>query len=155
MAYPRFRKSRAHKSVRITSGDLTLNNASFTVIAGTLLAVEAQVGDDLIASLSARCGAEAVTLQLDAATIVASAITNHFGIGGGGTGTSAWYRNSGDTVIMGIGGDTKPYTVQSGDIVSGLVTVQLVFKATANKTLYANSNTPLDFWIKNLGPADD
>lgn len=167
MSYPRFLRSRQAKTERRTSGHVTLNGTTWAQVDSTNLShtiTEVQVGDLLMASVSAFWGNEAVEGLMDAATIVSSTITNVFSIGtssaSDGTGQAAWRGPSG--VYMPVGGSAF-YVVQAGDLSSGSVTVAVIARTytASNKTLRSGTGTvagtaanqePIQFTVVNLGP---
>jgi hypothetical protein len=130
-----------------TSGNLTLNNTSWTnVDTGLDLTVAAEAGDVVTLDLSAIVGGEGVNLYMTAATIVSAAVVNR--ITDGAFGIPSWGAYT--TYVPAAG--AYQYTVQSGDIEDGNVTFRLQYQTgtAANKTLYANSNTALAWGVVNL-----
>ena len=159
MAYPRYRAARAHKVFTRSTGDLTLNSttwADLPTIGTTWDAVlAAQTGDVIECGVSAFWNAEAVVGHLDVATIVSAAAVNYFATAGGasGYGVPNW---AGIANAQSNAGGPYLYTLVAADISSGTVTLRLRYRTSAasNKTLYAQSILPLQFYAKNLGPAD-
>lgn len=139
-------------SVKITSGDLTLNNTSWTNTGITDITVAASTGDVVEASISGRWGNQSVTSGLDVATIVSASPVNYLGTGGSGTafGPSGWVGNSG--VLTDIGASIL-YTVQAGDISGGNVTFRIRYRtgSAVNKGLFASADTPFQWSVKNFG----
>lgn len=142
---------------RRTSGDVTLttNNTWMDVDTGIDLTVAASTGDVLEVGFSGYCGgSEAVTLYMDAHTIVSATPTNSIANGAAvsdsNDGVSAWrfpastIHNSGGTVM---------YSVQAGDISGGNVTLRLRGKpaSTTDRVLSASTARPLAWHVKNLG----
>jgi len=160
MGHPRYRLARAHKVTTRSAGNLTLNSTNWAnVDTGLDITLAAQAGDVLEASLSAVVDANAVILYLDVVTVVSAAPVNSFGKKGAVTaaplpaGVSSWYCAA--SVLTMVGAPIH-YTAVAGDLASGLVTLRLRYAtATAtNRILNADSNVPVEFCVKNLGPAD-
>jgi hypothetical protein len=166
MAYPRFRKARAHKMLRRSTGtNITLNSTSIAEVAaatngpgagGFDLALPAAVGDVLAWGFNGLIGLESVTASIDIYTIVSAARVNPFGSGlsassASTAGPSAWYCEAGRYAQL--AGEAL-YAVQAGDIVSGVVTCRPYYVQTtaSNRTLFTNANNGLQMWLKNLGP---
>lgn len=142
---------------RRTAGDYLLNNnGAFAAVDATNLnlTVAAASGDILEITLLGRYGADAVNAFLDVATIVSGSAV-HWVSGGSGAsgdfGIAGWLGLSG--LQQAFGGPAF-YTVQSGDISGGNVTVRLMCRTSAatNKTLRAGTgqNDALFFSVKNL-----
>lgn len=151
MAYPRFRRARTHKKVSLSSGNVTVNGTSFAGVTGVSdIVLPALVGDDIEVGALGLWGAEGVHARLDVATIVSAAIVHYFV--NGTDGNVAWIGLSGVTSSFGGG---SVYTIQSGDLASGTVTLRLVAKtdSSTNKTFQAGTNDPFIWWAKNLGPS--
>lgn len=158
---PAYLLAKQIKKARRTSGNITLNSANWAnVDTGLDLTLSnVSTGDQLVAGLTAFSSNEAVTAYLDAVTLVSSTPTNSFGKAGavettpGVTGVQSWLLING--VYTSVGAPAL-YTVVSGDIVSGGVTVRLRYAtATAsNKTLYASTNNPFEWFVMNLGQLD-
>lgn len=159
MAYPRFQRSRDHKMFTRTAGSLTLNSttwANLPTIGTTWDSVlVAETGDVVQVGLSALWGTEAVLGCLDVWTIVAAAAVNAISGAGGasGEGVQGWRGASGTAFPIGA---SPMYTLLSGDISSGTVTLRIRYRTgtAADKTLFGATNNPLHFWARNLGPAD-
>lgn len=141
-------------TARRATGNLTLNSTSWANLPslGTLtLAV--QTGDIIQVGLSGRFSSENVWGFLDVATIVSAAVVNSL------SGVAESANNEGITGWSGVAGSIHSnigspvlYTIQSGDISSGTVTLQIRYRTltAANKTLLADSNRPLTFWARVL-----
>lgn len=102
----------------------TLSSSTFTVITGTVT-VTASAGDTLACSLSGLVdNSSAGLVAFDAATMVSGSPVNWFSTGGSSHtgGVGAWRCNLGNYEPM---TGTALYTVQSGDVVSGQVTVRI------------------------------
>lgn len=159
MARPRFRQSRMHKVTRRTSGNLTLNSTNWAnVDTGLDITLDAQVGDDIEVGINALAGTEAQILFLDVVSLVSAAPVNSFGKQGAVTtapapnGIAGWRGAASMETVL---GSPVHKTLVAGDISSGKVTLRLRYSVPGNKTLYADgTNWTLEFWAKNLGPAD-
>jgi len=157
MSYPRYRRARAHRFTKKTSGNTTYNSASWGTLDAALdLSIEAQLGDTIEVAVSATWGAEAVNCRLDVCTLVAGAPVNYFGGAvepATGDGVGAWYGKTGE--VSAIGGPAW-YTIQAGDLENGRVTLRLRARCDSAtlKTIFSNANLPLHVAAKNLGPAD-
>ena len=147
-----------HKFIRNLS-TLTLNSTSWAnmpTIAS--LTIPAAVGDVLEALVETNVDTAASAVFLDAVTEVGGTPTNSFGTGGAaltsttGDGVRGWVLpvNVSDRIS-----GSAFYTVQSGDISGGNVTVRFRYKtsiATA-RSIYGDSTAGSFFSVKNLGPA--
>jgi hypothetical protein len=157
MAYPRFRRARAHKFVTKTGGNYSTTSTTYvSVDTAADLTLDAQAGDVIECGLSAIAtdASATVALSVDAATIVSNAIVNYVsGAGSTGGGVMAWSIRLGD---FHTAAGSAMYQLVSGDIASNLVTVRLIYKASSatGRGLQANATNPLHFWAKNLGPVD-
>lgn len=139
------------KRLTYTGGDITLNNTSWTTLSATEVVLSnVEAGDMIEATLSVLSGNQAVHSYLDVATWVSSAIVNRFS--GGSDGVQAW---RGFASSFSFSGGSVMYPLVSGDIVSGSVTLRLAYKTdvASNRTLSANTTTPLNFSVKVLGRA--
>ena len=92
---------------------------------------------------------------LDAATIVSGSPVNYVSMGAGGAshqGVTGW-RGGNDTSVNLESGTLVFYTVVSGDISAGTVTLRLRYRTTtaANKTLFAQSNVNFQWGVVNFG----
>lgn len=115
------------------------------------ITVAAATGDVVMVGVSGRSTNEAGYLFLDAASMVSGSPVNYIS---GGTGSSegvqAWQMNNLSTDYRGFGGSVL-YTLASGDISSGNLTLRLFFKyATTARGFALSSNDPLHFWVVNL-----
>ena len=158
MAYPRFRRARAHKVGRRTTGNVSITSSTWTNLDNGLdIALEAQVGDLIEVGINGLWGAEAVTGYLDVVTVVATVPVNQVSSGAAETGTS-----EGAVGWTGVSGSVSPvsgslmYSIVNGDLASLVVTLRIRVRGSSAsaKTVYANTNEPFQFWAKNLGPAD-
>lgn len=159
MAYPRFQRARDFKFFNRTAGDLTLNStvwADLPTIGTTWDAtLAAQVGDVIEAGMTGVWNTDVVFSYLDAVTVVGGAVVNHFGTSAAsGSGVESWRGNT-SSQFDPIGGSIY-YALVAGDISAGTVTVRPRFRTSAaiNKVLYASSLNPLQWRVRNLGPAD-
>ena len=157
MAYPRYRRARNHKNTSRTAGSVTINGTAWADLPGVGsamdLTVDASAGDVIEAGVNLRWGSEAVIAYLTPWTINNGVVTNPFVAGGvGGGGAAGWHGPSG--VLNPVAGSVH-YTLLSGDIYQGTVTVRLRARtdSAVNKTIAAVSDIPLLFSVKNLGPA--
>ena len=164
MAYPRFQRARSFRQIIRTTNasagdDYTVASATYVALDATNISItlEAQVGDCLEVGASLRwehsINNEAF---VDAYTIVAGAPVNL--ISGASThGVQAWYGGASTTPqVNGCGGSVM-YTVVSGDLSSGQVTIRPYARlatATPVRVIYCRTIMPFHFWVKNLGPAD-
>ena len=158
MAYPRYQAARAHKSFTRTAGNLSLNSttwADLPTIGTTWDAVlAAQTGDVIEAQINVATGNQAVACYLDVVTVVASTATNHFAAGGAtGTGVPSW---TGQGALYDFVGGSWCRTLVAADISAGTTTLRLRYRtaSAAVRTLFATTDNPFQFTVKNLGPAD-
>ena len=154
MAYPRYQAARAFKFFTRSAGSLTLNSTTYADLPtigttwDTVLA--AQAGDVIETSLTGLWGSEVVEGYLDLASIVSAAVVSYWG---GATTGGAYYGAAGSN--MPIAGSYRR-VLTAADISSGTVTLRPRYKTVtaANKTLFANADHPLQFYVGNHGPAD-
>lgn len=157
MSYPRYRRARAFRTAKKTSGNTTYALATWgNLDAGLDQTIEAQVGDVIEYAVSGTWGAEAVNCRLDVCSLVGGAPVNYFGGAvepATGDGVAAWYGKTGE--ISAVGGPAW-LTVQAGDLAGGKITLRLRARCDSAtlKTLFSNANLPLQIAAKNLGPAD-
>lgn len=152
MASPRFRLGRAHKKATRTAGNITLNSTSWTAVnSGLDITLAAQVGDDLEFLFDADVETASPTAFFTVGTLVSAAIVNQ--AGSANYGPSGWAARASQEERKNC---KYIYTVVSGDLSGGTVTCRLLYKTSTatNRTLYADTDTPLLFAVKNLGPAD-
>lgn len=137
----------------LTSGNVTVANGTLTQL-GSDLTVAASAGDRLRAEISCLVnGGSAIPVQFEVATRVASADVNYFSSGNGTSlnpgGVPAWYVE--DSNFNGPRGGGY-YTVQSGDISGGNVTVRLyAFAAGGTRAVVASAVYPMSWSLTNLG----
>lgn len=143
-------------SAKRTSGDIVFNNASTTAWndfpVSMDLVLAAAAGDVIEVGATALWNNEAPIVVLDVATIVSGAPVNYFSTaaGTGDWGIGAWlsFPSGG---YMPLGGGAQ-YTLVSGDISGGNVTLRIRYRigtANTNKTLLADANFPFQWWAKN------
>jgi hypothetical protein len=143
----------ASGSASSSGADYTLNNVAWTNVdtALDILLNGVQVGDVIEVSLNTRWNNENVFGRLDVATIVSGSSVNYFSSGTGtplGDGIFGWTGQNSLYIYLGA---PFRYTLQSGDISSGTVTLRLRYQTAtaANKTLV---RAPIRFMAQNLGP---
>lgn len=158
MGYPRFRRSRAHKFSRRTSGNIAIVNAAWQDIAVDLdIVLEAQVGDTIEVGVTGSWMGEALNGYLDVVTRVNGVqVSNISGVTESGTseGVTGWYGLP--SAWSPVGGSVMN-TLVAGDIsANGLVTLRLRGRTNAagTKSIAATAAIPFQFWAKNLGPMD-
>jgi len=149
--YARFKRS---------AGSLTLNSNGVWVDLPTIgttgdLTINASTGDVVEFALCALFSNEAVEGFLDAVTVVGGVVTNSFSLDGAPSNAA-----SGILSYRGIGSRFEPLggsffrTLAAGDISAGTVTVRVRYRtgSAANKTLFATTDNPFEYWIRNHGP---
>lgn len=161
MAYPRFQMARGFKFARRTSGNLTFSATAWANFdTGLDLVLAASVGDVIEATAGFVTNAGSTDSYLDVATIVSAAVVNTFSMLGpenaGSNGIAAWW--SPGSLTTPCGGPVH-YTIASGDIAAGQVTLRLRVRCTSAtaKIYYAADGitAPYFHWAaKNLGPVD-
>lgn len=144
-------------SQRITDGNLALNvnTAGAWVIVkrvdGTTpvqLAVAAAVGDWVEVDMS---GIRVGSAQVDEAVIVAGSAVRYLSTNTATPSTDGdvgWYGASGFI----LRGGARGFTVASGDISGGTVTIALVFKSVGTGAITASTGDVFYWVVKNLGP---
>lgn len=140
-----------------TSGTITVNGTSWANLdTGLDLAITAATGDIIQVGISAAWNSEAVNAGLDVVSLVSAAPVNSLATGAtpsdSNHGIAGWFGGSG---VVATPGSSVMYTLQSGDISGGTVTLRLRVRTltAANKTLNATAPLPLAWWAKNLGAA--
>lgn len=155
MAFPAFIPARNHDFKSRTSASITLNGTSWAnVDTGLDIVLDANVDDVIYYGFVGVIGNEAVDTYFDVATIVSAAVVNYFGGSAEtatGEGVSAWWSASGTKLA--IGGEA-PYTIVSGDLSSGTVTLRLRYRqaSATNRTLLATTTSRLRVYARNFGP---
>lgn len=158
MAYPRFRRSRAHKTVRRTSGHISFTSATWVNLdTGLDIVLDAQVGDVIEAHPNGMWQSQAVSSYMDICTVVAGSPVNSFATASAPSGTNegvpGWFGNTG--AFQPISGGAA-YTLQAGDIEYGQVTLRIRVRSASatSKTVNAVADSAFMWYAKNLGPAD-
>lgn len=157
MAYPRFRRARAHKVVNHTSGNIAVTSTTFGLVApGFEITLAAQPGDTIECGMTGQASNEGVELQFDVHTTVSGTAVNRFGGTGvvsANGGVGAWKAMPSN--YFGFGG-THLRVLTAAEIVTGQVTLRLVARITTagTRTIFASGPESLHFFAKNLGPAD-
>ncbi len=166
MAYPRHQRSRDFKFFTRTVGNLSLVPAGNiwadlpTIGATWDAALTAAIGDVIEVGLSATSDHIAGTNTFfDVFSMISGAVVNSFASGvaaiNTSTGISSWWHSNAIAGQKSAG--SVMYTLQAGDISGGIVIARLRYRndgTTAARNLYGTAAMPLQFWAKNLGPAD-
>ena len=141
-----------HKFSKRTSGTITLSSTSFAALdTGTDIVLAASSGDSIEIGLGGVFGAEAVSIVLDAATVVAGSAVNWFATDGTSSAYGCWYKA--DVAKSESFSGSVIRTLVSGDISGGNVTLRAYGRRdTSNATVLSSTAIPLHFWAKNLGP---
>lgn len=138
-----------------TSGDITISNTgSFgNVDTGIDLVFAAQTGDIIELGANALLKSSSQQLIVTASTIVSGSVVNNLA---SGTSTEKpihnWskYNNAPSSGIMAGG---VIYTLQSGDISGGNVTIRLrALVGSGTSDFHATSGNPLIWWAKQYRP---
>jgi len=116
------------------------------------MVLEAQVTDVIEYGILGLWGNQAFTGRLRVVTVPNNVVTSQT-LGDSTFGVPAW---------AGVAGFLNPlagshfYTINSGDVFAGLVTLRLQARVdtSGTKTLHASATIPLQVWAKNLGPSD-
>lgn len=165
MAYPRFQRARTMKKKRLDTGDVTLSGDVWSAVdTGLDLVLDAvQPGDELVFGLSAQFDSEAVAAYLNVVTVVGGLPYRGFAEAdlvkpfapAGFVGLPGFYAPA--STVVGLCLETPPYTVVSGDVSNGQVSLRLVYALATSgtdRTLSASTDRPVDVWAYNLGPLD-
>lgn len=142
-------------SLRITSGDYGTGSIGFgwrePFGSTSDIAVSALAGDLIEVSLNGQWNFSNSTDFLD---VVAVTSYQHFGDGTTaavtsttGNGAPGWASTDASNIV-GITGSVFR-TLVSGDITTGTVTLRVIARTSAGRTLRANSTTPLLFTVRN------
>ena len=156
-----------YATFKYTAGNQTLNSsntwANLPGIGTTGdLVLNAAAGDVIEAVPSAILNSPNINIYFDAVTIVSSSPVNGFGRAGAVTtntngasdsqGFSGWYQpgTSADGTLQG----SCYYTLVSGDISSGTVTLRMRYASggVSTRLLIATVNNPFQWFVRNLGP---
>lgn len=136
-----------------SSANVTVNGTAYADLdTGLDIVLTAASGDVIEVSAAGRWATENVQAYMDVATIVSGSPVNYVsGSGSTGEGVQSWqgYGNA-NTNIAG----TVMYTLVSGDISSGTVTLRLRVRTltAANKTFVSGSTNVFKWSAKNYGP---
>jgi len=140
-----------------SAGDITVNDTaagSFSDVNATVgdVVVAAVTGDLLMIGLSTGSGSSGNSMRIDVASIVSAAAVNFLSSRTGTPatlGVTAWFCHG--SAAINISGEV-PYIVQAGDLSGGNVTLRLcAWVSGSTRALQASSNSPLIFWVRNLG----
>lgn len=145
-----------------TTGDITVSSSSWSDV-GTVpdLSVDAVAGDVLEAGFNfTGNNTGGYSIFFDVATIVSASPVNYLSGCTGAAGDEGFAAalpdgGGGGYARQDVNGQTL-YTVVSGDLASGVVTVRPRYRMTPAASLAAiraNANQPFVYWVKNLGPA--
>lgn len=161
MAYPRSRRSRVHKFVRLTTGDLSpsVANTNWTAIHATAfdLTLPAQVGDTIACTFSFRMSGGNNTYT-DAFTLVSgnpiNGISGQAYVAGSGSGVGGLFLQQGGSQPV---GGVIPYTLAAGDLsTTGTVTVRPYVRQNVSGsalTVFASTTGGVAlFGLENLCP---
>lgn len=129
-----------------TSGDISINNTTYAAVATSTLdlVITGVAAGDVVEYIPNFMVDSAVSTRLafDVATIVSGSVVNYFGsAASGGSGLPGWYAPNTATFSQVSG--SAFYTLQSGDISGGSVTLRLYVQAastTARKILSSTGN---------------
>lgn len=139
----------SRRAVR-TAGTLSVTSTTFTAADTALdLTMPAATGDIIEVAPNGLWGPEAITGEMDVATMVSGSPVNYVS-GSNARGVGGWSGPASQSES--IGGPVQ-YTLVAGDISGGNVTLRLMVKVltAGTKTLFAQSNSyPLYFSVKNL-----
>jgi hypothetical protein len=143
-----------------TSGSLTVSSATWVDLdTGLDLVLNASTGDVIEVAVSGVWGVENIPGRLDVVSVVSNSPVNSFGrdaapdnnhIGIGGWSNIAGLPNFEESIS-----GSFFRTLVSGDISSGTVTLRLrrrTLSPASNKTIYATSELPFEWWARNHGP---
>lgn len=143
-----------------TAGDVTLTTSLSAVDTGIDLVIPAIAGDVLVLGISA--GLDASTDATDYVILEARIMVSSSGVRSLGSnqatfpgGQGTWWAPAMPTTVQGIARihGSFAYTVVSGDISSGNVTIRLYGKVpTTGRNIRANNTyDPLHWWVTNTG----
>lgn len=158
MAYPRSRRSRAHKFVNYSGGNITLSSGAWANLSTTLdITLSAQPGDTIEASISGLLTAVAENCVFTVATIVSGAVVNVFGAAesvSGMSGFGGWFAPAlaQNSQLSGY----IMYSLTAADIAAGNVTLRIRYRNSSGATriLVATAADVFHWSAKNLGPPD-
>lgn len=144
--------------VRYTGGDITCDaNTVWEDLGISDITLTASTGDTIEVAFSAWANnSTAVQLHFDCVTIVSASPVNSIGSGGtpsdSNVGVAAWAIASS---AAGKSGGSVMYTLQSGDISGGTVTLRMRDKpnGSTDRVIGGTAVSPICFTAKNLGAA--
>lgn len=145
----------APKSVVRTSGGITLNSTTWTLLAPEFeVIIAAAVGDVLEVGMNGRHEASTIWGHFDVFTYVGGAALN--ALSGAtwtattGEGMSGW-EALGSNQYQPFGGSGQ-YTVKAADVVNGVVTLRVMGRcgAAGSRALAGAPGLPLQFYVTNL-----
>lgn len=138
-----------------TSGDITINNASWANLdTGLDIVLTAKTGDVVEVGVSGAVSNTAFGAQFDIVSVVSGSPVNNWSHDAAEVSTNygvpGWYCPSGASQQL-AGSLTK--VLQAGDIAAGTVTVRVRYKqpSAGNRVVSANTDIPLIFWARNHG----
>lgn len=137
-----------HKHVELASGDITTSSTTFVALTGAQVSINANIGDTIRARFMAVSTNSSATLGngFDFATWVSGAIQNRF-------------ANCADGAVRTWDNNIRPalmewdYEVVSGDLVGGVVTVQVVWRvllASTGTVLADGTNRKAQLAVTNM-----
>lgn len=142
---------------RRVAGNLSSSSTSWIAVdsgGGIDLVIPARAGDTLEVGAAGLWGNEATHVRLDFMTMVGGSPVNSITSRAAGP-DNAYFGNEGWLGVLSaftpISG-SLPYTVQSGDVSNGTVTLRPYRKqdSAVSKVLYAQSTDPFTVWARNL-----
>ena len=153
-------------SFRRTSGTVVLTGTTTwstltTIGTAADLTLTATAGDVVEGGINALAGNEVIDMAFDFVTVVGGVVTNSFGTNGAAPAVFAnfsgggWYMPAvGGAAGYGIATGSYPYTLQSGDVSGGQVTIRLRYAmgAATNRNLFCTAGNPFMIWARNHGP---
>lgn len=134
-----------------TAGDLTgLTSSSYANVDTAIdLVVVAAPNDILEIGLQGRSDNTGYLVLNGHTWVSGAAVNSIYGATVTGDGPPSW--GIGGNGVVNLAGGCL-YAVQSGDVSGGTVTLRLRYKTNGTRTIYSNTNSPLQWWAKNLGP---
>lgn len=118
------------------------------------MTLEAQVGDVIVASIQTLLSNDSAGISCDFGTMVSGAVVNYLGAQG------PTYKTNGPLYAPGsiyttLAGSVR-WTVVSGDLVSGKVTVRPFIRpdSAVARTVFTDAAGGLQLSVQNLGPMD-
>lgn len=138
----------------VKTGDINpLPNTAggWAILSGFELSVPAVAGDYLEVSVNAMRKDGSGNSWLDCAIVVGSSIVRYLASGDGTPGLEGdpgWYVPAGGIIGR---GSPRGFTVASGDLDTGNVRVVIAVKSNGSGILYASTNYPFYWQVKNYG----